>query len=141
MERIAYVAHVKHGKEPECREVLQVHTPTGGLKRLGVDALEVFVGSGYCIMVLEHHAQDPQAFLQRFFNDNGMRGFLNRLRPFVEGLPRPEEAYVPGDGEHEGGPGLAPSATVATVTSADLPLADSAYRWTAGTPGGANAGE
>ena len=79
-------------------------------------------------MVLEHQAQDPRAFLQRFFNDKGTRGFLNRLRPFVEGLPGPEAAYAPGDGEHTGSAALAPPAAVPTVTSADLPLADSAYR-------------
>ena len=141
MARIAYIAHVKHGKEPECRELLQVHTPVGGLKRLDVHGLEVFIGSGYCIMVLEHQAQDPQTFLQRFSNDKGMRGFLNRLRPFVEGLPKPGEAYAPGDSEHTGSPAPAASAMVATITSADLPLADSAYRWIAGTPGSASEGQ
>lgn len=42
MERIAYVAHAKHGEEPACREVLQAHTPTGGHKRLGSHYLELF---------------------------------------------------------------------------------------------------
>lgn len=132
MDRIAYVAQVKHGKEPECREILKLHMPTGGLKRLGIGGLEAFIGSGYFIMVLDHDAPDTQAFLQRFFNDKGMRGFLDQFRPFVEGLPEPEEAYTPGGATHTGGQSAAPPGAAVPVTSAELPLADSAYRWTVG---------
>lgn len=130
MQRIAYVARVQHGKEPECREV-QAHMPSGGLKRLGIHGVEAFIGSGYFLWLFDCEEQDFQGLFQRFFTDPGIRGFLDKLRPFVEGLPAPEEAFAPADAQHGGDQPPASRVRGATVTSAQLPFAASAYRWSA----------
>lgn len=128
MQRIAYIMRVTHGKEPECREV-QAHMPTGGLKRLGIHGVEAFIGSGYYTWVFECEEQHFQGLFQRFFSDPGIRGFLDKLRPFVEGLPGPDEQFGPADAQHAGDEPPAKPTGGATVTSAQLPFAASAYRW------------
>jgi hypothetical protein len=127
VQRIAYVAHVKHGKEPECREV-QAHMPTGGLRRLGIHGVEAFIGSGAMVWIFDCEEQDFQGLFQRFFSDPGIRGFLDKLRPFVDGLPARGEGFAPADTEHAGDePAARPIPGAAT--SAHLPFAASAYRW------------
>jgi hypothetical protein len=130
MQRIAYIAHVKPGKETECREV-QAHMPVGALKRLGINSLEAFIGSGYYVTLFECEEQDFQGLFQRYFSDRGIRGFLDKLRPFVEGFPGPEESFAPGDMQHRSDQPPAERVTGAVVTSGQLPFAASAYRWSA----------
>ncbi|HEY8492015.1 MAG TPA: hypothetical protein VIO14_13615 [Dehalococcoidia bacterium] len=122
--RIAYVARVKHGREPECREVQQ-HMPVGGMRRLGIRSVDAFVGSGYYILVCDYEGPDFQDFFRRFASDPGMRGFFRKLEPHVEGLPSPD--FAPGDAYH-GAPQAPPGAG---VTSSSLPLASHAYHWSA----------
>lgn len=123
-QRIAYVARVKHGREPECREVQQ-HMPVGGMKRLGITCMDAFVGSGFYLLVFEFHdhGQDFQSFFQRFSSDPGMRGFFDKLAPYVEGLPGPN--FSPADQFHAVGRG-----SPGGETSAKLPLAAHSYHWT-----------
>lgn len=119
---IAYVARVKPGMEAELREIQQ-HMPHGAMKRLGICRVDAFVGSGYYLLVFDHEDSDFQTFFQRFSLDPGMRGFWQKLEPYVDGLPSP--AFAPGDEFHH----TAPGRTGVNVTSASLPLVAHAYRW------------
>ncbi len=130
MQRIAYVAYIQPGKEAECREVHE-HLPTDALTRLGVHELEAFVGSGALVWVFGCAEQDFQGLFQSFFSDPGMCSFLDKLRPFVQGLPAAGVMFAPADNEHTGDRRPAIPAVGAAVTSAELPFAASAYRWLA----------
>jgi hypothetical protein len=87
--------------------------------------------AGYYVLVFDCAEQDFQGFFQRFFNDPGIRGFLEKLRPFVEGLPEPHVRFAPGDAAHAGDYPAAAQLSGGTVTSAQLPFAASAYHWSA----------
>jgi len=130
MNRLAYVMRVQHGKEPECRQA-QTNMPTDSLQQLGIRSLESFIGSGYYILTLESDEADMQTVLEHFFNDSGMQGFFNKLRPHVEGVPEPHMAYAATDKDRGVRPGSVQHNGSPQVSSADLPLAASAYFWSA----------
>ena len=54
MRKIAYVARVKHDKETELRYHLSKSVPTNALRHAGIQGLDAFVGSGYCIFTLDY---------------------------------------------------------------------------------------
>jgi hypothetical protein len=122
---------IRDGKEAALREA-QTSMPTDTLQGIGIEGLETFLGSGYYVLVLESNNQDFQATMRRFFDEPGVQGFLDKVRPHVEsGLPARNMAYAAADDKHEGGRALEDQTSPRTVTSAALPLAASAYLWTA----------
>lgn len=130
MKRIAYVMQMQGGHEGEAREA-QTNMPTDELKGLGIQSVESFIGSGYYILVLECEETDFQATMERFFKTPSVQGFLDKLRPFVQGLPQRGEAYAAADAKHSGAQATQSQMATSTVSSAQLPLAASAYHWSA----------
>lgn len=134
MKRIAMVLQEKFGTEADLRQA-QTSLPVDELPGLGIHGLEMFIGSGHCVLLLDCVEDDFQVTMQRFFEAPGVQGFLDKLRPHVDGLPARHEAFTAGDEKHEGGRaqrGMAAS----TVTTAQLPLAASAFAWSAGQGAG-----
>ncbi|GEM_PF-931304 len=131
MNRIAWVMKIREGDEAALREA-QTNMPTDVLQGTGIYGMETFLGSGYYVLVLESGDQDFQATMRRFFDEPGVQGYLDKVRPHVEsGLPERNVAYAAADDKHVSGRALESQTAPHTVTSAALPLAASAYRWTA----------
>lgn len=130
MNRIALVTTLESGKEAAVREA-QSSLPAADLQQSGIHGLETFIGSGYYVLVLETEHTDFQATMKRFLEMPSVEGFLDKLRPHVQGLPQRGQSFAAGDDKHAT-PGAAQQRTAtAAVTTADLPLAASAYRWSA----------
>ncbi len=138
MERIAYVMEARLGSEGDLREA-QSRMPTDELLGLGIRGMECFIGSGYYVLVFEAEGDDFQQTMKRFFDTPSVQGFLDKLRPHVEGLPPRGQAFAAGDEKH-GGAATERRTASATVTSAELPLAASAFSWHAGGGNGSRAG-
>ncbi|HLZ69892.1 MAG TPA: hypothetical protein VKV26_08290 [Dehalococcoidia bacterium] len=131
MNRIAWVMQIRDGSEGALREA-QTSIPADVLQGAGIDGVESFLGSGYFLLVLESGKQDFQATMRRFFDEPAVQGFFDKLRPHVEsGLPARNVAYAAADDKHPGGNALESRSSPHTVTSAALPLAASAFCWTA----------
>lgn len=106
MRRIAYVARVKHDKESELRYHLDKSVPTPALKQIGIQSLDAYVGSGYCVFVFEYDG-DFQEIIDRFLDSKEINEFRQKLIHVLEDFPAP---------------GVEPS-------TAQMPLAGEAYHW------------
>lgn len=131
MKRIALVTRLETGKEADVRQA-QSSIPTDELQQSGIHGLETFIGSGYYVLVLEAENDDFQATMKRFLETPSVQGFLDKLRPHVQGLPQRGESFAAGDDKHQAPSAGQQRSAMATVTTADMPLAASAYHWSAG---------
>ena len=131
--RLLLVGRVRPGAEAAVREA-QAHFPADAAARVGIGAVEAFIGSGYYAMTLEVDDDDVQTVLSAWFNDPAVREFHTSLQPMTEGLPGDDWRFSTWEGLHadplepaSGSPSSGP-----VYGSADLPLAASMYRWRAG---------
>ncbi len=132
MNRIALVTTLESGKEADVRQA-QSRMPTDELQQNGIHGIETFIGSGYYVLVLETENDDFQATMKRFLETPSVQGFLDKLRPHVRGLPQRGQSFAAGDDKHHEVPSTGQQRTaMATLTTADMPLAASSYRWSAG---------
>lgn len=139
MNRVAMVLKICEGSEAALREA-QTNMPTDVLQGAGIQGVETFLGSGYYVLVLETGNEDFQATMRRFFDEPRVQGYLDKLRPHVEsGLPARNVVYAAADEKHQGGKALEGQNAPHAVSSAALPLAASAFCWTA-TGGTTNTG-
>lgn len=131
--RLLLVASVKAGNEVQVR-YWQARFPVEAAAAAGIDAVEAFVGSGYYAIAFEIGDRDAQRILASYFNDSRVREFHEHLSRFVEGLPKLEGQFGPGDAYHGNAPEGATSGGDASAHygSGDLGFAAGMYRWRAG---------
>lgn len=128
--RLLLIGTVEPGVERAVREV-QAGFPHDAAAEAGISASEAFIGSGFYAMMLEIDADDIQETLAAYFNHPAIQTFHAGLQPLVEGLPAANDRYGAADVAHND----ADRGTSAgsKMSSADLPVAASMYRWRTGS--------
>lgn len=122
--RVAYVSPIAQGSESEVR-VAHDRFPKESLHAVGAKRVNIFIGSGYYVMVLEFDAGDFQERFAAFTNHPQVRRFFDELGGYLmEALP---QSVQPGDSFHAAGPAHGGQAT----TTARLPLVGEVFAWQA----------
>lgn len=124
--RYVYVARLNTGDEGSVRRILE-QVPEDALVDAGFLEFTTYVGSGFCVLEFAIPDEDFQVQFDRFVNDPRVREFTRQLiQHLIEG-EQLARGFAPGNSRFH--PGAEPAASGA-VTSAELPLAAEAYRWT-----------
>jgi len=93
MQTVLYVSPMTLGDELQVRELHDTF-PLAALERgIGVERLRAFIGSGFYALeiTVDEYNGDFQESFHRFLNTPEVKAFFDRLRPYVQDLPTPDE--------------------------------------------------
>lgn len=128
--RLLLIGAVDPDSDRQVREI-QAQFPNDAAAEAGVSAVESFIGSGFMATMLEIDADDVQDVLSAYFNHPSIREFHSLLNPLVSGFPDGSREFGAADHFHDASE-PAETDTARPMTSADLPMAASMFRWRAG---------
>ena len=122
--RVAYVSPITPGSESEVREAHD-RFPQQVLGQVGANMIDVFIGNGYYVMVMEFVEGDFQKQFADFTNHPQVRQFFDELGGYLmEALPL---NVHPGDSFHAN----TPTHGMQGTTTARLPLVGEIFCWQA----------
>lgn len=91
MQTVLYVSPMTLGDEVQVRaahESFPVETLEQGV---GIERLKAFIGSGFYALEITVADGDFQEQFHRFLGTPEVVAFLDQLRPYIQGLPTPDE--------------------------------------------------
>jgi hypothetical protein len=91
MQTVLYVSRMTTGDEVQVREI-QSEFPVEVLDQgIGVERMVAFIGSGMYALEITVADGDFQEQFHRFLGTTEVRALFDRLSPYVESLPSPDQ--------------------------------------------------